>query len=128
MSAKSEILRNIREALGNSPEAPVPQRRYRQTLGLSEAARIELFTDRLKDYNATVYRSGSLPDAIAEALRARNKKSLIIPAGLPQEWLPPGFRFIPDEALDYDTIDASEGALTACTAAIALTGTIILSH
>jgi L-lactate dehydrogenase complex protein LldG len=128
MSAKSEILRNIREALGEHAAAPVPERQYRQTLGLDEAARIELFTDRLRDYNATVFRSDSIPEAVAEALRARNKQSLIVPPGLPPEWLPAGFRFIPDESLDYNAIDASEGTLTACTAAIALTGTIILSH
>ena len=128
MSARTEILRNIREALGAAKEAPVPHREYRQTLALSTEARIELFTDRLRDYNATVYRATSIPDTIARALTNRNKTSLIIPPGLPPEWLPAGFRFLPDTGLDYNTIDASEGALTACTAAIALTGTIVLSH
>jgi len=33
-----------------------------------------------------------------------------------------------DSGLEYAAIDAAEGALTTCTAAVALTGTIILSH
>lgn len=133
MSAKSEILSNIRAAIAQGrvdAELAVPQREYRETLGLDQAARIELFTDRLNDYNATVYRSSEsgLPNVIAQALQTRGKQSLIVPSGLPREWLPTGFRFIPDAALDYGMIDHSEGALTGCTAAIALTGTIILSH
>ena len=128
MSAKTEILRNIRAALGTrSADAPI-EREYRQTPDLSQAARIALFTDRLQDYNATVYRTCSVPEAIAEALRARSKKSLLIPSAFPPQWLPAGFDFTRDDGLSYDVIDHSEGALTACTAAIALTGTIILSH
>lgn len=128
MSAKNEILRNIREALADRPPEPVIERNYRQTLALDSEDRVGLFSDRLHDYNATVYKTNSLPDAIAEALRARGKTGLLIPKDLPMEWLPNGFVFSRDESLDYHAIDQSEGALTACTAAIALTGTIILSH
>jgi L-lactate dehydrogenase complex protein LldG len=128
MSAKTEILRNIREALGPRVAAGPVVREYRQSLALDLESRIHLFTERLRDYNATVYRSDSLPDAIAAALRARGKRTLLIPAVFPQEWLPGGFEFTRDSGLAYQTIDVSEGALTACTAAIALTGTIVLSH
>ena len=128
MSAKSEIMRDIRNAMGESPDQGLVRRAYRQTPSLDKQARIELFIDRLRDYNATVYRTASQSEAIAEALHARAKKSLLIPPGFPNEWLPNGFVFSRDHALDYSTLDHSEGALTACTAAIALTGTIILSH
>ena len=129
VSAKAEILRDIRAAKAKIPVAAAP-REYRQTLALSPEARLELFTDRLRDYNATVYTcaESAIPQTIAKALESRGKQSLIIPPAFPTEQLPAGFRFILDEALDYQVIDASEGALTACTAAIALTGTIILSH
>jgi L-lactate dehydrogenase complex protein LldG len=129
MSAKSEILRDIRQAKAKAP-VPAAPRQYRQTLSLDPEARLDLFTDRLLDYNATVFTSTEtgIPQAIATALESRGKSSLIIPPAFPQDWLPEGFRFIPDELLDYQTIDASEGAITACTAAIAFTGTIILSH
>jgi L-lactate dehydrogenase complex protein LldG len=128
MSAKREILRNIREAIGTrAPETPVV-RAYRQAPALDETLRVRLFIDRLQDYNAGVYQTAVIPEAIAKAMIARGKRSLLIPAGFPRKWLPDGFDFIPDESLDYAAIDQAEGALTACTAAIALTGTIILSH
>jgi len=129
MSAKNEILRNIRQAKAKI-DVPAAPREYRRTLNLDPEARLELFTDRLNDYNATVYRSteAEIAQTVAQALEARGKQSLIIPPGLSRTWLPPGFAFIPDNGLEYQAIDASEGALTACTAAIAFTGTIILSH
>jgi L-lactate dehydrogenase complex protein LldG len=128
MSAKTEILRSIRQAIGaRSADTPIA-REYRHAPSLDKEARIHLFTDRLRDYNATVYRTTDLPAAIAEALNARAKTGLLIPAQFPPNWLPNGFAFTKDDALDYTQIDQSEGALTACTAAIALTGTIILSH
>jgi L-lactate dehydrogenase complex protein LldG len=128
MSARTDILRNIREAIGaRSVDTPIA-REYRQAPSLEKEARIDLFTDRLRDYNATFYRTTDLPAAIAEALQARNKTGLLVPAEFPPDWLPNGFAFSRDNALDYTVIDQSEGALTACTAAIALTGTIILSH
>jgi L-lactate dehydrogenase complex protein LldG len=61
-------------------------------------------------------------------METRGKRSMLIPPGFPAAWLPAGFDFIRDRSLDYDTIDRSEGALTACAAAISMTGTIILSH
>jgi L-lactate dehydrogenase complex protein LldG len=128
MSAKNEILRSIRTALGERDAEQTVERAYRQTLGLDTEGRIDLFSDRLRDYNATVYRTRALPSAIAEALRARGKAGLLIPPAFPAEWLPGGFTFVRDESLAYEAIDRSEGALTACTAAIALTGTIILCH
>jgi L-lactate dehydrogenase complex protein LldG len=35
---------------------------------------------------------------------------------------------VPDQNLPYELLDASEGVLTGCAAAIALTGSIILRH
>jgi len=131
MSARTDILKGIREALGaeRGPDLPV-NRDYRTSLGLDHEAKVDLFIDRLLDYNATVYRT--TPDLIAgtvrEALQARGKSGLVIPPGLPAGWLPEGPRFVVDRDLDYDTLDAAEGALTASTAAIAFTGSIILTH
>lgn len=98
-------------------------REYRQTL----PANLDQFIERLIDYNATVYRcrESQIPQTIAEALSARNKTRIVVPPGLPGTWLPTGVR---DTGLTHFELDAMEGVLTACTAAISLTGSIILTH
>jgi L-lactate dehydrogenase complex protein LldG len=124
--AKHEILKRVRAAIGQA-EPPAPLlRNYRHSGTVS----LEEFIEKLRDYNAQVYTctEATLPQSIAEAITVRHKRSLLIPPGFPVAWLPAGFDFIRDRGLDYDTLDRSEGALTACTAAISMTGTIILSH
>ncbi len=124
--AKREILKRVRDAIG-PVQAPTPhERTYRQSGTVS----LEDFIEKLLDYNAGVYRCA--PDGIAamvaHAMQTRGKRSLLIPGGFPVAWLPDGVDFIRDEGLDHLALDRSEGALTACTAAISMTGTIILSH
>ena len=77
-----------------------------------------------------VYRTteNDVAEIVAIALRHRNKTRLVIPDGLPSESLPPGFSFLPDHDLSYDQLDSAEGVITACTIAIALTGTIVLQN
>lgn len=93
-------------------------------------ARLDLFVDRLHDYDAIVYRNNELRirETIAGVMTQRGKSGLLIPAGLPAEWLPAGFSFVSDSGLSYSDIDASQGVLTGCALAIAMTGTIVLRH
>ena len=69
-----------------------------------------------------------VPTAIGHVLEGRGKGGLVIPDDLPREWLPPAFEFVPDAGLSALALDRSEGVLTGCTVAIALTGTIVLRH
>lgn len=136
-AARSEILGRVRRALGSAgtPEqrsgeyAAIP-REYRATGTLSDAERLELFADRLRDYDATVHfcPEAEVARVVAQALTARGKRGLLIPAELPAEWLPEGFDFVRDAGLSYEALDSSEGVLTGCAVAIALTGTIVLRH
>ena len=61
-------------------------------------------------------------------LRRAPNEDCLSPSGIRSEWLPPGFLFQRDTELSYDEIDRSEGVLTGCAGAIALTGTIVLRH
>lgn len=131
MSAREEILARVRS--GNTDreaEYRAIARRYRSEDGLDEAERLELFADRLKDYNATVHRcaSNEIGATVASILRERGKGGLLVPPGLPADWLPEGLTFRRDENLSYAELDASEGVITGCAVAIALSGTIVLHH
>ncbi len=53
---------------------------------------------------------------------------MVVPAGLPAEWLPDGFAFVEDIGLPYADLNAVDGVLTAATLAIAETGTIVLQN
>ena len=134
-SAKNEILDRIRRANSGSNTtredeyAAIP-RAYAQTGSLDFTACVDLFIDRLDDYGAKVYRctEGTISDTVAQALKERRKTSLLISQELPSAWLPDSFRFTRDDQLTYDQIDQSEGVLSDCALAIAITGTIVLNH
>ncbi len=133
---RAEILARVRRALGSSSGpvedeyAGVPRLYIRE--GTRPAAeRIALFVERIADYNATVHRCGEADarQTIEGALAVHGKRRLAIPAALPEEWRPgAAFELVADAGLDNAALDACDGVLTGCTAGIALTGTIILTH
>jgi L-lactate dehydrogenase complex protein LldG len=133
--AKDEVLDRIRRAISDvstsrTSDYTAIARGYQQSGNLDEESRMNLFAERLHDYDVVVYRCSNvhLPEIIAQALAARSKRRLLIPQNLPQEWLPATFEFVRDRGLSYELIDQSEGVLTGCAVAIALTGTIVLRH
>lgn len=135
-SSRDDILSRVRAAAATPPGvsraadyAAIP-RAYRRSGALDAAARVDLFAERLKDYGAGVYRCGrgDLAQTIREALAARGKRRIVIPKDLPREWAPDGAEVLEDGDLPYDEIDRGDGVVTGCSAAIALTGTIVLRH
>ncbi|MGA8595218.1 MAG: LUD domain-containing protein [Bryobacteraceae bacterium] len=127
-TAKDEILNRIKTARGHT--IPPIERGYLREGLLSAADRIDLFIDRLNDYGAAVYRASLqyVPQTVAGILRSRSKTGLLVPGGLDPAWLPDGFDFIRADTLTYAEIDSSEGVLTGCAVAIAMTGTIVVRH
>jgi L-lactate dehydrogenase complex protein LldG len=133
-SARQEILERIRDATGGSTlgreadYAAVP-RNYICAGSLGADEKLELLVDRLNDYGATVLfaKEGEIAARVAGALQARNKSGLLIPRDLPRSWMPAGFNFF-REGATYEEVDASEGVLTDCALAIAMTGSIVLRH
>jgi L-lactate dehydrogenase complex protein LldG len=133
--AREQILKRIHAALGRTdtmlPKLPAQwSSDYRRTGTLDWAGRVELFVDRLHDYGAVVRHTdeNGIGNQIREALRERNKMRLLVPAAVPPSWLPGEFQFVRDHNLSYSEIDRSEGVLTGCALAIALSGSIILRH
>jgi L-lactate dehydrogenase complex protein LldG len=134
---RSVILASIRLSLGAAQPAvsigaeyAAISRTYAQSSTLSHRALLELFTDRLLEYDAGVYHrtAEAIPATIAEVLTSRGKQGLAIPTGLPSKWLPTDFTFTEADLLDVYQIDKTEGILTACTVAIAETGSIVLQN
>jgi L-lactate dehydrogenase complex protein LldG len=138
-SARAAILDRVRAALGAASTLPAAQadwrtlpRAYKRAASSSPAETLALLTDRLLDYDAHVVQVDAAPHAIAEAIQtlltARNLRRLIIPAGIPPEFLPQGFDFTTDTGLSATELDAFDGVLTLATVAIAETGTIVLQN
>lgn len=134
-SARSEILARIRkvasaEATGPSREIERKNisRRFHIGGALTSAERRELFTERLQDYGAGVYRAspGDLREVISKVLLQRGKKTIVVPDAWPEAWTPSGVEVLHDHGFTYAALDQSEGVMTACSVAIALTGTIVL--
>jgi L-lactate dehydrogenase complex protein LldG len=135
-SARQEILQRIRKGLGEvstnrAEHFEEIERKYTQAGTLDFESMLALFEDRLRDYDAVVHRCSriTLRETIAEALKQRGKRQMLIPEGFNADCLPlESVEFVRDSAKGYEELDRSEGVLTRCDAAIALSGTIILRH
>jgi L-lactate dehydrogenase complex protein LldG len=119
--SREVVLGRIRAALnGTKPPAEIP-RDYRQASGKAD---LDLLVDRLVDYRAVVHRSTDVPGSIAGIVP--QDATLVVPPGLPAEWLPPSVTVRPDDGLTAADIAAADGVVTAAAVAVAETGTIVL--
>jgi L-lactate dehydrogenase complex protein LldG len=135
-SAREEILWRIRRATHDVPKDERPEdvpveRAYRTEDDGPREEIVERFAERVAEYEATVHRirEADLPRAIAEACQRRGVQRLVIPPGLPQEWIPGDIETLRDAArprLTNEELDESDGILTGCSLGIAQTGTIVL--
>jgi L-lactate dehydrogenase complex protein LldG len=141
--AKAAVLSRIRAALGSPPPAPPTVPRDYRTAGEhgpGSSPLLDLLTDRLEDYRATVHRCGAtdVSEVIAERLAALGVRRLALPPGVPLQWLTAwlaaaeetedGVRALPDgePALGTQELDEVDAVLTGCAVAVADTGTIVL--
>ena len=95
----------------------------------SSASIAALFADRLHEYNAActpVASEAAIAEAVAASLTARSLSSLAVVSGIPPQWLPTGFDFASAEPLSAVELDRQPGILTACSVAIAETGSLVL--
>jgi L-lactate dehydrogenase complex protein LldG len=134
--SRQEVLSRIRKSSA-SPSSNRAQsyaelsRSYSQASVLDFESKLALFEERLRDYDAVVHRCSqiTLRQTIAEALKQRGKSQMLVPEGIDEACLPSDVvEFVRDRDLSYEELDRSQGVLTACAAAIALSGTIILRH
>jgi L-lactate dehydrogenase complex protein LldG len=132
VSARDEILGRIRTALGDEPPVLLPAvRDYRTADDLppGDPALLDLLTDRLVDYRATVVRCGP-PDvavtvgaALADALGGSPGEVVVAP-GLPTDWRPEGAT--EDDGRPAADLASAAAAVTGVAVAVAETGTLVL--
>ena len=91
---------------------------------------VEFFIERVSDYRATVHLTSAagLAATISAVLAERGAARVVVPAGVPGEWLAGAAAEMvgDDPPLSHAELDAIAGVVTACAVAIAETGTIVL--
>jgi L-lactate dehydrogenase complex protein LldG len=120
MSAREDILTRVRAAIEGAPSSAVP-RDYRTTT----TDGLDTFLDRLAHYEATthVIQAADLGRAVSAIL---GKRRIVVPDGIPDEWLADVDALRDHLPLTHDQIDSAQGVITTCALAIAQTGTIVL--
>ena len=134
-TAMAGILAKVRQAVGDnsatreSEYSAIPRGYIRRGKSGKEDI-LSLLAGRLRDYDAGVYRcaANEIAQTVAAAMTVRGKTGLLRPEHIPREWLPESHNFPSADGLSYQEMDRSDGVITGCAAAIAFTGTIILSH
>jgi L-lactate dehydrogenase complex protein LldG len=134
-ATREAILNRIRSANVQTQDgdrstdyAALPRRYFRA--GEEGRGGLFLFVERLHEYDAQVYTASKadLRSVIGKVLEQRGKRRLAVPAGLPAEWLPPGFEFVLADSLTAVEIDRLDGIVSGCTLGIALTGSLVLQN
>jgi L-lactate dehydrogenase complex protein LldG len=138
VQSRQRILDRIRTAAqavaaptGHLDEAYVAiARTYVRKGKLTRENCLKLLIERLREYDAEVVEAepDDLPDAIEDQLAASGKRIFVAPAGLPKQWLAPGFDWKIDHQLSSAEIELTEGVVTTASCAIADSGTIALHH
>ncbi|MFC7910492.1 LutC/YkgG family protein [Streptomyces nigra] len=133
MSARERILGRVRRALADVPpgeDAPVERDYLREHGKRTVEETVDLLAENLADYRAIVHRTDSeeLPYLIMRLLAQRGSQYVLVPPGLPPEWMSAAdpTRVHDREVSTARELDKVESVVTGCAVAIAETGTIVL--
>jgi L-lactate dehydrogenase complex protein LldG len=130
-SSRERILERIRKANAHATasELSIP-RAYDRAIARSADHTLALFEERLRDYDASVFRVGKeqVAQKAAELLAAANRRRIAIPTGLPFQWQSEAVEWIPDHGLSFDVLNEVDGVMTAATVGVAASGSIALQH
>jgi L-lactate dehydrogenase complex protein LldG len=133
MTARDEILGRVRAALGSDRQAPTEVRRdYRLTDDRrpGDPALLDLLTDRLEDYKATVVRcappevAATVTGVLRTALSEHDPAGVVLAPGVPADWRPDGAA--EDDGRPAVALADYAATLTGISVAIAETGTLVL--
>jgi L-lactate dehydrogenase complex protein LldG len=130
MSAREEVLDRIRGALGAGVAVQAVPRDYDGPgagAAAGDPAVVARVCDRAAEYRATVRRvsAGALADAVTASLAEHGAKRIAVSPDAPGSG-GAAERVADDPPLSPRDLDALDGVLTGCAAAIAETGTVVL--
>ncbi len=141
MNAREEILARIRTANGHCAPggtdeayAAIPRGYLRSHHDPASTDVVALFAERAADYRAVVERvpADAIAVAVARALANLPRHAVLVPDGIPGDWLtglPEGTEVLGDDpVLSPADLDRVPAVLTGCAVAIAETGTVVLDH
>lgn len=136
LTAREEILARIHTALSEpsmSVEASYREitRGYSRSSGMDRSTCLQLFIDRLLDYDSEVIeldQEAELSLAITQVLQDAGEVRLLVPVGNLETLVPDGVEIYVDHDLATPELNCAQAVLTTCEAAVASTGTIFLVH
>ncbi|NYF89027.1 LUD domain-containing protein [Tunturiibacter empetritectus] len=131
------VLRRVRAATGRASDGVAARvgwdgiaREYRRRGTLEREGVLALLEDRLRDYDARVFRvvGEDVGQSVAERLVERGVRRMVVPVGLPAAWMSASaaVEYVVDEGLSSEELDGVDGVMTGATLAIAETGTFVL--
>ncbi len=136
MNSRDLILGRVRRALtdvreDDTPyEQAVPREYLREHGERTVEETVDLLAENLADYRAIVHRTNAeeLPYLIMRLLAERGPRYVLVPPGLPPEWMSAADPTrVHDRAVSTPhELDKVESVVTGCAVAIAETGTIVL--
>lgn len=132
MTARDDVLARVRSALADGAHPVSDIVRGYDAVGARAPGApelVDLFEERLLDYRAFVRRTdgAGVPAAIAAIVGERLPVgTVVVPAGVESAWIDGLSSVTDDGTLTTDRLDEMAAVLTACSIAIAETGTIIL--
>lgn len=128
---RKAILAAIEFANAGREQSAAVTRAYRRPARTDTTNTLELFVDRVSDYQAVVtYASTStLAATVAQVLSARGSHSVVIPPGVPREWMSEfdGAVNVDDGTIALQALNGIDAVVTGCRSAIAETGTVVLN-
>ena len=144
-SSRDRVLERIKKAnlRAAAPQQPIP-RDYDCSSSQTRDKTLALFEERLRDYDARVFPilREEIAAKAAEILSAGHRRRVAVPPGLPVAWRAASVEWVIDgtrndetendgaggHELSFDVLNAVDGVMTAATAAVAVSGSIVLQH
>jgi len=131
-AAREAILRRIRKANAEADAGAIAyaeiERGYQQAAELNATMLVELFMERLREYDAQVHEAETtnVTEMFANVLTANGMKGALVAQGFPRQWLPKGFAWNAEASADTSAMNRAAGAVVVCEVAIAHTGSIVV--